>query len=112
MIRIISKVCSAGQRRTEAGSINGTACPLARQTHSAEQKLVTQAVIAARKRANVSQAELGKRLNRPQPFISLIESGERRVDVIQFYAIMRALGIDPEEAFRDLIAQLPPTLDI
>ena len=86
--------------------------PLARQTHSAEQKLVTEAVIAARKRANLSQAELGKRLNRPQPFISLIESGERRVDVIQFYAIMRALGVDPEEAFRDLIAQLPLTLDI
>ena len=52
------------------------------------------------------------RLGRPQPFIYFVERGERRVDVIEFYAIMKALGADPEKAFRELIAQLPGRLEI
>jgi transcriptional regulator with XRE-family HTH domain len=64
-------------------------------------------LIEARSNADLTQAELAKRIGRPQPFISLVERGERRIDVIQFYAIMKALGLDPEQAFRDLIAKLP-----
>ena len=69
-------------------------------------------LIAARNRADLTLAELASRLGRPQPFISLVERGERRIDVIQFYAIMKALGIDPEQAFRDLIARLPEIPEI
>jgi transcriptional regulator with XRE-family HTH domain len=69
-------------------------------------------LIEARNRADVTQAELASRVGRPQPFISLVERGERRIDVIQFYAIMKALGHDPEQAFHDLVVNFPPTLDI
>ena len=69
-------------------------------------------LIDARNHADLTQAELGRRLGRPQPFISLVERGERRIDVIQFYAIMKALGIDPEQAFRALIARLPDIREI
>jgi transcriptional regulator with XRE-family HTH domain len=67
-------------------------------------------LIEARTRAGLTQVELAARLGRPQPFISFVERGERRVDVIEFYAIMKALGADPEDAFRDLIAKLPNQL--
>jgi transcriptional regulator with XRE-family HTH domain len=60
----------------------------------------------------VSQAELGRRLGRPQPFISYVESGERRVDVIEFYAIMKALGADPETKFAELVRQLPARVEM
>lgn len=66
----------------------------------------------AREKAGVSQAELARRLNRPQPFISFIERGERRVDVIEFYAIMKALGADPEQAFSELVHKLPARVEI
>lgn len=74
--------------------------------------LVTGLLTRARKEAGISQVELARRLKRPQPFISYIERGERRVDVIEFYAIMKALGADPEEAFSDLIRKLPARVEI
>ena len=69
-------------------------------------------LIAARKGAGVSQVELAKRLNRPQPFISYIERGERRIDVVEFCVIMRALGIDPASEFTKLLANLPTDIEI
>lgn len=69
-------------------------------------------LVEARTRAGVTQVELATRLGRPQPFISFVERGERRVDVIEFYAIMKALGADPEEAFHELVTRLPNRLQI
>jgi transcriptional regulator with XRE-family HTH domain len=85
---------------------------VARSVHSEPYKLLLEMLIEARTRAGLTQVELAARLGRPQPFISFVERGERRVDVIEFYAIMKAIGADPEEAFRDLISQLPAKLEI
>lgn len=85
---------------------------MARSTHSEPYKLLLEMLIEARTQAGVTQVELAGRLGRPQPFISFVERGERRVDVIEFYAIMKALGADPEEAFRELISKLPNRLQI
>jgi hypothetical protein len=52
-------------------------------------------LVATRRDAGVSQVELARRLGKPQPFISYIERGVRRVDLIEFYAITRAPGADP-----------------
>lgn len=65
-----------------------------------------------RARADVSQRVLSERLGRPQPFISKIERGERGIDVIEFYAVARALGIEPRDAFDELVRRLPPKVDI
>lgn len=59
-----------------------------------------QTLVAARKEAGVTQAELAARLGKPQPFVSNIERGERRVDVIEFYQIAEALGLEPVALFR------------
>ncbi|HEY0271286.1 MAG TPA: helix-turn-helix transcriptional regulator [Sphingomonas sp.] len=61
---------------------------------------------AARRRAGLTQAELARRLDLPQPFVSHIERGERRVDVVEFYAIALALEIDPVELFTKFIRLL------
>ncbi len=63
------------------------------------QKALEQ-LIAARKRAEVTQAELAKILGRPQSFVSKYESGERRLDVAEFVGIARALGADPIKMVR------------
>lgn len=63
------------------------------------QKALEQ-LIAARKRANVTQAQLAKSLGRPQSFVSKYESGERRLDVAEFVGIARALGADPIKMVR------------
>ena len=46
---------------------------------------------------------LAKKLGRPQSFIAKYEGGERRIDVVEFIAIARALGADPVKLFRDFV---------
>ena len=47
--------------------------------------------------ANLTQAQLADRLNRPQSFVAKYEGGERRLDVIEFMEIAEAIGFDPAE---------------
>ena len=69
-------------------------------------------LVEARTDAGVTQAELSARLKKPQPFISKIERGVRRIDVIEFCAIARALKHEPAALFAQVIAKLPARLDI
>jgi transcriptional regulator with XRE-family HTH domain len=71
-----------------------------------------ETVVEARKALGVSQVELARRLGKTQPFVSYFERGERRIDVIEFYAIMRALGVDPVEMFGELVKKLPERVEI
>ena len=52
-------------------------------------------LVEARKGAGLTQAELSSRLKRPQSFVSKYERGERRLDIIEFAHVSRALGLDP-----------------
>lgn len=54
------------------------------------------AVVAARRSKGVSQRELADRLGKSRSFVSKIESRERRLDMIEFVAIARALEMEPE----------------
>jgi transcriptional regulator with XRE-family HTH domain len=61
----------------------------------------------ARLDAGVSQTELARRVGKNQQLISYIELGIRRVDLVEFYAIMRALGVDPAEAMVRMLREFP-----
>ena len=49
----------------------------------------------ARIKAGLTQVEAAKKLGCRQTFISKIECGERRVDVVEFVVMMRAYDTDP-----------------
>ncbi len=63
-------------------------------------------LIAARTTTGFTQAELATKLSRPQSYVSKYERGERRLDVIEFLEIARALHIDLERFLRELEAAL------
>jgi transcriptional regulator with XRE-family HTH domain len=70
------------------------------------------ALIALRKDAGFTQVALSKRLGKAQPFVSNVERGNRRLDVIEFYAVVRALGGDPTEVFAAIAKTLPKRVRI
>ena len=61
-------------------------------------------LVAVRKAAHIRQQALAKKLGRPQSFVAKYENGERRLDIIEFTAIARALGADPVKLFKDYIS--------
>lgn len=69
-------------------------------------------LVDARRNAGITQVDLAKKLNRPQPFVSYFERGERRIDVIEFFVIARHLGIEPVEFLAKLEKRLPKRIDI
>jgi transcriptional regulator with XRE-family HTH domain len=75
---------------------------------SAEYTRLIATLVAVRKAAGIRQHALAKKLGRPQSFIAKYEGGERRIDVVEFIAIARALGADPMKLFRDFVAGKAP----
>tara|TARA_R110002111_G_scaffold164386_3_gene230564 strand:- start:17122 stop:17382 length:261 start_codon:yes stop_codon:yes gene_type:complete len=57
-----------------------------------EYSIMLRLLKETRKRLNVSQVELAKRLGQSQSFVSKCERGERRMDVIQLRTVCHALG--------------------
>jgi len=69
-------------------------------------------LIALRKEGGVHQSVLAERLGKPQQFVSKVENRQRRLDVVEFYAWVRALGGDPTEAITQVYQQLPKDASI
>ena len=70
------------------------------------QKRFRELLVAARKDADLTQAELSSRLKRPQSFVSKYERGERRLDVVEFGEVARALGVDPVQFLANLYREI------
>lgn len=51
-------------------------------------------LLEAREAAGMTQAALARRLGRPQSYVSKVEHGERRVDVVEFVELCEAIGAD------------------
>ena len=63
--------------------------------HSHANQLFRELMVDARRRAGLTQRALAARLNKPQSFVAKYETGERRLDLIEFVTVARAVGEDP-----------------
>lgn len=61
-------------------------------------------LIEARSKADLTQEDVANRLGRPQSFVSKYESGERRLDVVEFLEVCAAVGADPVKVLRQVEA--------
>ena len=75
---------------------------MGKSIHSPQHQKLRELLVAARKKAKLTQAEVAERLGRPQSFVAKYEGGERRLDVIEFMLVASVLGADPAKLMRKL----------
>lgn len=80
---------------------------MAKSLHTPEYEYFRALLVAAREKAELTQAEVASRLKKPQSFVAKYEGGERRLDVVEFIEICLALGIDPHAVLTDLQGRVP-----
>jgi transcriptional regulator with XRE-family HTH domain len=76
--------------------------------HNPAADLIAKMVVAYRKSAGMNQRQLAALLGREQSYIGRIETGQRRLDLIEWIQILRALGVDPEREINRIVQEILP----
>lgn len=75
---------------------------MSRSVFSEPYGAFVQALIEGRRAAQLRQVDLAERLGKPQSFVSKYETGERRLDVVEFLVIAKQIGLDPHRLIERL----------
>ena len=75
--------------------------------HSDAQRALCEALVAARLRAGQTQTGLAAALRCHQSMIARLESGQRRIDVVELVIVCRALGVEPGEILAAVAPSVP-----
>ena len=67
--------------------------PRVKSIHDDAYQVLVECLRDARKRAGLTQAELGARLGLDQSYISKYERAERRLDVLELRSVCHALNL-------------------
>jgi len=84
---------------------------MAKAKFSPAYDTLRSALVKAREAAGLRQQDVAKRLKRPQSYVSKVELGERRIDVIEYIEFTRAIGIDAVRILRQVIKHIPEIKD-
>jgi transcriptional regulator with XRE-family HTH domain len=72
-----------------------------------EYKILLRLLRETRERAGVTQVELARRLEQTQSYVSKVELGDRRLDLVQLRTILLALGA----SLGDFVSQFEAAID-
>jgi transcriptional regulator with XRE-family HTH domain len=75
---------------------------MAKTLRTPRQRKLLALLIKLRKAKGLTQMDVASRLGRPQSFVSKYESGERRLDVVEFIEVIQALDSDPGNILSEL----------
>jgi transcriptional regulator with XRE-family HTH domain len=73
---------------------------------SKEHRALCALLIEAREEADLTQVIVAKRLGKQQSYVAKYEGGERRLDLVEFLAVARALKLDPIQILRRLVREI------
>jgi transcriptional regulator with XRE-family HTH domain len=76
---------------------------MCKSIHSPQHTKLRELLVAARKKAGLTQQDVANQLGRPQSFVAKYEGGERRLDVVEFLHVAAVLGADPVRIVRAVI---------
>lgn len=74
--------------------------------YTRQQQKLRELLRELRLKAGLRQTDLAEKIGEPQSFVSKIESGERRLDVLELREICRALGLTLPDFARRLEKRL------
>lgn len=77
---------------------------MAKTLGSGRHKALISLLIEAREKAGLTQTELAEKIGEYQSFVARLESGQRRVDVVEFLELAEVLGFDGCEILQSLMA--------
>jgi transcriptional regulator with XRE-family HTH domain len=63
---------------------------------------ISQILASERKRRGITQADIAKKLKKPQSFVSKYENGQRQLTVADFIGACNALALRPADFFKIL----------
>ena len=69
-----------------------------------------KALVQLRIEKSLSQADLATMIGKPASFVGKYELGERRLDVVEVFILLRAQGEDPAEFLSGHLGELPSML--
>jgi transcriptional regulator with XRE-family HTH domain len=73
---------------------------MGKHLRTSRHRSLISVLIAARESAGLSQRELAKRLDRAHSFVGKIESGERQLNLLEFWEYAEVLDADPADLLR------------
>jgi transcriptional regulator with XRE-family HTH domain len=74
-----------------------------KSTHTPEYAELRSELRASRERSGLTQRDLSARLKVPHSWVAKVESGERRIDLVEFCWFLSATGEDPIPIVRKLV---------
>lgn len=70
--------------------------------YTKEYQQIINTIREARVSQGITQTVLAQALDKPQSFIAKVESGERRLDIVEFMYIAQLLSLDPLNVLKQL----------
>jgi transcriptional regulator with XRE-family HTH domain len=79
---------------------------ISKSVHSSAQVAFCALMKETRRKAGLTQQDMADRLDKPQSFVAKYERGERRIDVVEFLGVAKALDADPVALLRALVRRI------
>ena len=81
---------------------------MAKTIRSKGQMALCRALVDARIKAGLGQDELAKKLKCHQSLVARLESGQRRIDVVELIVLARAIGFNASDILEVVEAATEP----
>lgn len=79
---------------------------MTKSTHTPEYQRLVELLVETRRAAQLTQQQVADRLGKPQSYVAKVEGAERRIDVLEFAALVKAMGNNPTTLLDRLLSEL------
>lgn len=79
---------------------------MTKSTHTPEYQRLVEFLVETRRAAQLTQQQVADRLGKPQSYVAKVEGAERRIDVLEFAALVKAMDSNPTVLLDRLLSEL------